>query len=236
MHTGTKRASILAICVLALAGCGGQPPPAPSPTTGSPAPTASASPTITAPSPSPSPLDAKRLRFALLTLADLPSGWRKVPPGSESESKIAPASCRAVMRPQNGIPNVTTATAEFQLGEDGPRLTHTVMSSKDDLGAFVDRLRNALPACRHFTGLSADGFTTEYETTLLSFPKQGDATLAFRTTGRLQGELSELPFGGNVVMVAEGSAMTALSAAGFDKQADEVRLEPLLAKALAKVE
>lgn len=261
MHTGRKSAAVLAICALTLVGCGGQAPqagPTPGPTTASPAPsrtatsttatptaapTASASATPSAepePEPTPSPTSSPSaigtapFRFALLTLDDLPSGWRKAPVEADSNAKIQPASCRAVLRPQVGLPKVTTATAGFQRGEDGPLLSHTVVSSKDDLVGYVDRLRATLPACRRFTAISADGFTTKYETKLTSFPKQGDATVSFRTTGRIDG--SDVRIGANLVVVAKGTAMTALGAAGFDDQPDDVRLEPLLAKVLAKAE
>ena len=265
VHTATKTAALLALCAIALVGCGGQTPPGASPTTAAPTPSAttaatpapslttatpapgpttvSPAPTTTAsasgspliePSPSPSVRDAAPLRSALLTLDDLPSRWRKASVEATSDAKIAPASCRAVMRPQDGLPKVTTATAGFQRGKEGPLLSHTVASSKDGLAAYVARLRATLPACRHFTAVSADGFTTKYETTLLSFPKKGDATVAFRTTGKIDG--SDLSFGANVVMVAQGTALTALGAAGFDRQSNEVRLEPLLDKALRKLE
>lgn len=258
---------MLALCAIALVGCGGQTPrgaspttaapspsPTPSPTTAAtpapspaiatpapgptavspaPTPTASSSPAIE-PGPSPRVLVTAPLRSALLTLDDLPSRWRRAPIESTSDASIAPASCRAVMRPQDGPPKATTATAGFQRGEEGPRLSHTVVSGKDDLAAYVDRLRATLPACRHYTAVSADGLTTKYETTMLSFPRRGDATVAFRTTGRIDG--SDLSFGANVVVVAQGTAMTAFGAAGFDRQADEVRLEPLLDKALHKLE
>jgi hypothetical protein len=159
-------------------------------------------------------LTQRQAEAALLTAADLPTGWsveRKKP--EEDQDKVRPARCDALFAQadEGGTP-AAEAEAEYSSGGFGPIVSHTVTSEDKSMAEGLGLLLHALDSCPTFTSISAeDGSKTKFSVLPLSFPSFGERSVALRMTGTAQGFNVVV----DVVFIAEGHAGITIVAGGL---------------------
>jgi hypothetical protein len=163
-------------------------------------------------------LTEEQLQAALLTVADLPTGYTAGADDDEDEDdskttgKDAECSERFAALDAAEDQAVAKADADFE-GGFGVVLEQD-LSSFDDEDALKDRVDNVvdvLSDCPSFTDTDDEGVTTEFTIGQLSFPKLGDDTVALAITGKAQ----ELDIRANLVVVRLGRTLMTVTQGGL---------------------
>ncbi|MCF3106026.1 hypothetical protein IPZ58_31300 [Streptomyces roseoverticillatus] len=239
-------AALAAASLLTLSACGdgdkdGK-PSAPQSSSG----TASAAPDRGKEAAGPAPLTAAQAKAALLTPADLPSGWeadKSIPaydvgPTAMQFGKADNAACQPLLDAFVGADNGPKAQAHAmtdlkQGGEAGTMMSQGVTSYRQAEAVKVMRQKMDVGACGKFTAKAVDGSEDEAAGSELAVPALGDEArgvrVVFAATGEgvsIQHDIAAVRVGGTVVTVAQASFTTADSAA----------FEAALRKAVEKVQ
>jgi hypothetical protein len=208
MRVGSSGVALAVAMAVGLSGCGG------SSTTASSAPTNGASSPVTsttappATSATPSAMtstSSAKLAPALMTLADLPSGFR-----SESLTiRNLPSligGCAGLSELQaTGIGD--QAQAEWTRGALDAYIDEVVIQPQNDTAAgLVSKTAQALNACGSVT-VTEEGLSVKLTATSLPLAKVGDQSFAWHTTGSYAGISMQM----NVVMVQAGSLVVLLA-------------------------
>lgn len=113
---------------------------------------------------------------ALLKLSDMPTGWTTST--SNSSDSTGGTGCS---KATSGIPD-SKATVDYQESAFGPLITETLaVFGPGDASKWMNWLKQQM-TCSQIIDTSS-GTPTTYQISRMSFPKLGDATLAFRMTG-----------------------------------------------------
>lgn len=135
------------------------------------------------------PSSAGQVRDALLTVADLPTGWTAEPDDGSAADKDPSgqyAECpkfAAVVKKAAGLEQVD---AEFT-SPAGTSLDETIMRS-DEAAArdLIAGYAEGVASCPKLTG-TTDGVAFDMDLTALSFPKLADETFAHRVSAKVTG-------------------------------------------------
>lgn len=220
----------LALAVtLALAGCGGSgkaqtAAPVGSAGSGSPSPGAASQSSPTSPispsspsSPTPSaadPTSSARLAPALLTLADLPSGFRTRPLTARNLPSLIHGCPGLEELQQSGIGE--QAQGEWTRGALDAYLDEAVIQPHGDTAAgLVEKTAKALDACGSVKVVE-EGLSVTLTATPLPLAKVGDASHAWHTTGKLI-----LPMEMNVVLIQQGGLVVLVAQTHVGGQTDD---------------
>src|SRR5690606_8753859 len=156
--------------------------------TNTPSPTATNTPTAT---PTPKPPTEEELAASLLTLDDLPSGWIMDPDANEEESVNVEEERETYSFLCEELPRraLLTVDADFQKGDFGPFLTHslTLYPPGTAADALAD-IRDAVEACSEYETTLDDGTPTTMRVQPMSFAQLGEERFAIRMT------IEDLPF------------------------------------------
>jgi len=207
---GPAAAALLGAAI-ALTGtaCGGsaKPHPAANPAGSSPAPAAS---TSAAPPASPTapgsmnPASSDRLAPALLTLADLPSGFRSRPLTLRNLPSLIHGCPGLEELQQTGIAD--QAQAEWTRGALDAYLDEAVIEPHGDTAAaLVSKTATALNACGSVKVVE-EGLSVTLTATPLDLPQVGDSSHAWHTTGKLA-----IPMQMNVVLIQQNNLVILLA-------------------------
>lgn len=225
---------VVAVGSLLLVGCGGNPERAD--TLSNPDGATQAAPDKAATAPGDDDeLNAAEVKAALLALDDMPTGWTtsKPLPGGDQEQTITPAECESTMTAMTeaagDVKPKASATAAFSAGDQGPTLEEEIHSWDKDPSGILAMTKDAFEKCPSFSS-TADGATTTFEITGLSFPNVGDRTFAFRMKASL--DASEMTF--DLVYITLGKTEVSLMAGGL-QPLDGDKLEATARKAVERV-
>ncbi|SEL76311.1 sensor domain-containing protein [Rhodococcus maanshanensis] len=169
--------------------------------------------------------DPARLKAALLTTADLPTGFAPLadpvqdlglPPAPEYDaadrSSTDPQACAAVLREVADQAPGSAARAVARFG--GPEFTSIDIdaASYPDGGAAaaLNRVQDTLSGCTEYRGTDADGFEVQYRLGGLDQPAVGDASVAVRLLTSSDG----VTMTSDVIIAQVGSTLVQLVASG----------------------
>lgn len=181
-------------------------------------------------------LTGKQARLALLSVADLPTGWASADtqPEIEDSSKIQPAACQKMFDELDASSEDLEPSAEAkatfsQGGPLGAQLEMKVASFDEVQTDSVETIADALTKCSTFKS-TEHGEISEIAMAALSFPNLGDQTLAIRMRVKTQG------FEGvaDVVLVAVGHNLVSFTTAGLQPIAG-AELEKIARRGMEKV-
>lgn len=184
-------------------------------------------------------LSSNQVKVALLTVADMPTGWSSAPNEEDAEDTkdtMEPASCQAMFDKMDADKAAKEAKAKAQAsfsagGALGTQLTMEVSSFEDDgQGDKVEDVAAALSQCSAITSTDASGTKTEMELAGLSFPNLGDQTLAMRMNAKSDG----IAVVADLVVVAAGHNIVTFTAAGLQPM-QGAELEKVARTGMAKV-
>lgn len=241
----------VAVVLVLLEACSA--PPEKADTVGGPAVTSSVTPTSepsTAPVVEAKTLNQAQIDAALLTQADMPSGWTEdtTTPTAEDDSAdaadgaedvYAPAECKAITENMRGDTvdkePVASGKASFST-VDYQFLAENIETWESTLNqSALETLTTALSACPSYTTTAADGTVTQYTITALDMPNYGDRTLAVRLAiGGDAGMLGTITLTLDVVVVASGNVSVSILAGGFTP-VDPAITQQAASSAMAKV-
>lgn len=147
----------------------------------------------------PAPTEAEA-RAALLTSADVPSGWQAGESGDDNPSSARCEEFEAL----NDHKPAAEAEASFAAGRTGPFVEHRVLAFADVAAAerHMTLFDEAVRACASFGG---NGGTGSFTST--SAPDLGDAASAVSLQARATG----LELDGEIVAVRRGRAVSVLT-------------------------
>lgn len=162
-------------------------------------------------------LSAAELKRALLTVTDLPTGYKvdtSPQRDDRDDSSGENAECTQkfeALSGQNTDKGSAQAKAKFEGPSFGTILQEDLSSFKEENGLSdrFDALAEVLSSCPRFTSTDSKGTRTAYTVGALSFPKLGDDTLALainvKTTdfGRAI-NIAAVRLGKNVMFVTQG--------------------------------
>lgn len=180
-------------------------------------------------------LTEAELSAALLTVADLPTGYTAVPPTEDDDSETTGGDdeCSAKFKELSDAEGTEAASAEasFEGGGLGTILEESLESYEDEdqLKQRFDDVVSVLSECPTFSS-TEDGETTDFTLGALSFPKLGDDTVALAITGKtpdfeVKLNIVVVRLGRNVMSVSQGgltadaAALEQAARAGLDKLA-----------------
>ena len=167
---------------------------------------------------------------ALLTVAELPTGFAAQTSSTSSTTQgpatVSPAECQAIFDQLK--PNEKTAVAKgsasfTQGGMFGALLAEGIGSyTSNDRGDAVKGIADSLSKCPSFTSTQGSSITS-FEATPLSFPNLGDQTFAARLTGKSQGftiilDIVVVGLGHNTISFA-GGGLQPMNPADLEKVA-----------------
>lgn len=189
------------------------------------------------------------LRSALLTVPDLPSGFR-ADPGmagrSDTNTKhpspnVTGAECQRLFfeAPVNGLSlplsGGTEVEARFTNADAAQFLTQTLIGSGDRVGlrSALEGYRTSPVNCREFSMVDKDG-TVTVRLAAATFPGLGDESVALRVD--ISGVAEDVSIGliGYILMIRIGGTLCLLSHMGFPG-VSEPNTEQLAKIALAKL-
>lgn len=175
---------------------------------------------------------------ALLTTADLPSGWQGQQ--SEDDGEEDDSTFCEEFDPGKEVDPAVEAEAEFAAAETGPFVMHGVAFYADEEEAeeAMDVLRKGLDECGEFTETdeTLGEFTGSLEES--SAPDLGDEAIGATITASGTG----VEIAGDIVVVRQGRAMYMLMQLGFQveglggSEVDDDLTGELATKAFAKLE
>ncbi|GAA4927777.1 hypothetical protein [Actinoplanes utahensis] len=176
---------------------------------------------------------ADQVKAALLTVADLPTGWSAEPddgsaPEDASENYAECPEFAAVVKKAAGVEQLD---ADFK-SPAGTSLDETIMTLNES-GArdLVAGYAKGVAACPKLTTKTDGGTTFDMYMTALSFPKLADETVAHRVTAEVSGTTVNL----DMVLVRRGGVVITLvqTATGV---IDTAVTEDVARRALTKAE
>lgn len=178
----------------------------------------------------PAPTEAEA-RAALLTSADLPSGWQFDDDDSEEDSDddVCPAFSRI-----RAIKPAATAEASFARGQSGPFVEHTVDLHADEATAqrVMQTVDEAVRECNRFSKSDPTLGSVEGTFALGTTPNLGDASVAasFRATSEV------VEIAGELIVVRDGRAVSVVTHLGIGSRLESALTTELARKAAAKLE
>lgn len=176
---------------------------------------------------------------ALLTVADMPSGWTLGESSDEDsdDDKIEPAKCSELINSMDAYDKDATAKGERDFNKGGPFGTLmgvSISSYKDKDKVDGDKLKeiaNAFGACSSFKGTDKDGVVSKYKAAPLSLANIGDHSLAMTMT--VESEGFTIPI--NIYLVVVGHNTLSLYNGGI-AGADGADLETIGKLAMKRLE
>lgn len=223
---------LLTCCLLGSSGCGGSsdagdkvagPESAPATTR------AAAAATPTGPT---APTEAT-LKTALLTVQDMPTGWKTgVPDPDDEEDTDTGGDCGEQLEAfDDKYPDAdATATAKFEQDADEVEEELKAYADSADLQAQFTEYVEIIRSCRELILDTGDEKVT-LTVAELSLPRMGDESFAYSATGEVQGITIAL----NFALVRRGLVFVQLSQASVFS-ADAQLLADTTGKALAKLD
>lgn len=175
---------------------------------------------------------AAQVESALLTVADLPTGWSVKPDDSATEN---PSDDYALCPEFAAVMKKTADLEDFAAGFTSPTgsdLGEVIMSlPQAEARTLLADLSKAVSACPKLKGRTDGDVPYDLDLAALSFPKLADETFAMRMTAELYGDTVT----SDVVMVRRGGVLVMISqtAAG---PTDTVVTEDVARRAVAKAE
>lgn len=127
---------------------------------------------------------SEQIKGALLTVADLPTGWSVKPDNGSSGKQDSHeyAQCPKFAAVVKQVSDVDNITADFT-SPAGSRLNEGIMSlGEADAGKLMADYSDAVSACPKLASRTRDGVAFDMYLTALSFPKLADETFAVRAT------------------------------------------------------
>lgn len=176
-------------------------------------------------------LTEAQLKSALLTVPDLPTGYKAgTVEQDDSETDAGNDECAKKFDAldEGSDDEAAKAEASFE-GGFGIVLEQSLKSYEDEDQAQFGDIIEVLSDCPSFTSTDADGTKTEFKLSALSFPKLGDDTLALALTGKTPDFAIVL----NLVIVRLGRNVIFVSQGGLT--ADAAVLEQVTRKGLDKL-
>ncbi|HEV7825856.1 MAG TPA: hypothetical protein VGP02_13215 [Mycobacteriales bacterium] len=200
--------------------------------------------------PAAEPVPSATLEKALLTVADLPAGYRANPatsaaptPSGSLPASDASDACAGFRGDTSPFALPETASASFSQKRTGGNsetgeVTHQLMSGPaDDVEGALDRLRETLEKCRSFS-LSEGQFAATMTIAEETAPDLGDQAVAFRMTLSMPmltgGTQEDATYWSRAVVVRVGNVATTVTAGGGSEGTELA--DELARKAVAKVE
>ncbi len=181
-------------------------------------------------------LTESQLRSALLTVADLPTGYKAIA-SSEDDSSGTQGNdegCSAKFERLGGNDDNAAAHVEatFQGAGLGTVLEQGLESydDEDELRGYFDEVVSVLSDCPSFSTTDEKGIKTDFSVGALSFPKLGDDTVALAVTGKTP----DFNLALNVVIVRLGRNVMSVSQGGLT--ADVAALEQAARRGFEKLE
>jgi len=170
---------------------------------------------------------ASDLKRQLLTLADLPAGWKVDNSDDGSDDNSDEPSC---MKSMDSVPDPKPeADVAFVQGGGFPLMAETVGYVGDRGEHYMSLASTAFDGCTNVS-LKADGDTMHGTIAAIAFPKLGDDLRAWRMSFTVQG----IPFDFDVVLARKGSELLIAGYADLGSP-DVSELESFTRKALAKM-
>ena len=182
-------------------------------------------------------LTQSQLDAALLTVADLPSGWTLGEASDEDsdDEKIEPAKCSELIDSMDADEKDAIAEGEREFNKGGPFGTLmgvSISSYKDKVdGDRLKEVADAFGSCSSFKGTDKEGVVSDYKVAPLSLANIGDHSLAMTMT--VESEGFTLPI--NVYLVVVGHNVLTLFNGGI-AGADGADLETIGKLAMKRVE
>jgi hypothetical protein len=175
---------------------------------------------------------AAKVKDALLTVSDLPTGWSTKPDRSSSTRDDSGdyAQCpkyAAVIKKANATDHISvrfTSPSGSTVEEAIQPLTES--AARELLTEFAD----ALTACKKVTTKTDDGVPFELYLTALSFPKLADDTFALRVTATVSGITINI----DMVLIRRGGVLITVVQTARGR-IDTTTTEDVSRRALAKV-
>jgi hypothetical protein len=150
---------------------------------------------------------AAQLNAALLAVQEMPTGYAVTPDTSNSSDK-GPCD-KPTLNTQ--VPPAAKASIRFSKAQAGPFFVESLAAYAGDGAKRIYELAKQLfDSCPKWSETGSDGTATAYSIAPLSFPKLGDATLAFRLTGATAGATAE----GDVIVVRKGNLVAVMAGLG----------------------
>ena len=144
------------------------------------------------------------LSRALLTLADLPTGWSEAQP-PESEDDVNSGFCGAGSA---SVTNVGKVSAEFTGETAGSLVAQSVSAyAAGDAKRVLDFLGETLRGCTEWRETTADGQVITYHFAPLPFPRLGDQSL----TTKMKLEIGDVWVEVDMVVIRRGDIATLLA-------------------------
>lgn len=162
-------------------------------------------------------LTEAQLKVALLTVTDLPTGYRlgTVKEDDDSETTGASDGCSDKFKRLRDAEDTEAAKAEaaFEGGGLGTILEQGLESYEDEdvVQDRFDDVVEVLSECKTFSDTDKNGVKTDFTVGPLSFPKLGDDTVALAITGKTPDFTIAL----NVVIVRLGRNVMSVGQGGF---------------------
>lgn len=165
-------------------------------------------------------LTEAQLQAALLTVPELPTGYKAAAAqdqdDDDSETAGTSAECSDKFEQLGEAEGQESASAEASFeGGFGVVLEEGLESYEDEdtVQQRLDDVVEVLSQCQTFSSIDDDGVTTDFTIGALSFPKLGDDTVALALTGKTSDLNVSLNFvvvrlGRNVMSVAQGGLTT----------------------------
>jgi hypothetical protein len=139
-------------------------------------------------------LTQKQVNAALLTVADLPSGWTLGEESDEEDSdneEIEPAKCAELVDSMDADEEDAVAEGERNFNKGGPFGTLmgvSISSYEDEVdGNKLTQIADVFGQCSSFKGTDKSGVVTDYTVAPLSLANIGDESLALTMTAESEG-------------------------------------------------
>lgn len=138
-------------------------------------------------------LTQQEVDAALLTVADLPSGWTLGEPSEEDsdDDKISPAKCGELVDSMSADEKDAVAEGERNFNKGGPFgtiLGASISSYEDEVDSDkLTEIADVFGECSSFKGTDREGAVTEYSVAPLSLANIGDKSLALTMTAKSDG-------------------------------------------------
>jgi hypothetical protein len=139
-------------------------------------------------------LTQQQVNAALLTVADLPSGWTLGEPSEDDDSdddEISPAKCGELVDAMSADEQDAVAEGERNFNKGGPFGTLmgvSISSYEDEVDSDkLTEIADVFGECSSFKGTDSEGVVTEYKVAPLSLANIGDKSLALTMTVESEG-------------------------------------------------
>lgn len=182
-------------------------------------------------------LTEAQLKDALLTVTDLPTGYKVDPDPSEDDDETTGenAECSKKFKSLDDDDTDGTKVAEMEANFEGPQLGSVLQQSlasyknEDGLSEQFDKVASVLSECPRFSTVDKAGEKTDFTIGALSFPKLGDNTLALG----INIKTPDISATANIVVVRVGRNLMMVTQGGLT--ADVALLEQASRKGLDKL-